>query len=425
MVKAGKRHENAKGPHAPAASTASGRAKCQRSEQNNGNCSNIRGHYVDSGVDEYYANTDNYRNPHEERVREVLRQVLDDFARRSGHVESSRQADGANAFFRVLDLCAGSGEVTAVLLDYESEKLVETVTAEATSKARAMNEARHTFDKAEESTTHRSFLRPFYIQACDPYTHHLYERRIFGSCGMEKLRKQGQASRVQRCLPLSFQDILQGKLALVTSSFGSGAESSVDNSRAAADLNNNFDLIVCSYALHLCPQDQLPMVALLLSDVAKFLLIVTPHKRPVLKPEWGWVRVTKHGDQKEARDAQASADEIIGNEQQKEDSDRVAAEAFSPAFSLPADNVGGAGGSRKSRRAGAAPPYVDDPCEGSQFERARADDSLRAQPESGDEEEVADEEEPGQNELVYYCSGRRTRGILYRSTAFCDGAEGW
>ena len=50
----------------------------------------------------------------------------------------------------------------------------------------------------------------------------------------------------------------------------------------------HYSLIVCSYALHLLAPSRLPRLAFQLSRVAGALLVLTPHKRPNLRPEWGW-----------------------------------------------------------------------------------------------------------------------------------------
>ena len=49
-----------------------------------------------------------------------------------------------------------------------------------------------------------------------------------------------------------------------------------------------YTLIVCSFALHLCEPSRLPAVAQQMSLVAGELLILTPHKRPLIKAAWGW-----------------------------------------------------------------------------------------------------------------------------------------
>lgn len=50
----------------------------------------------------------------------------------------------------------------------------------------------------------------------------------------------------------------------------------------------DYSIIICSFALHLLSESRLPLIAYQLSAIANSLLIITPHKRPHLKPEWGW-----------------------------------------------------------------------------------------------------------------------------------------
>jgi SAM-dependent methyltransferase len=57
---------------------------------------------------------------------------------------------------------------------------------------------------------------------------------------------------------------------------------------AGALAGRHYDTIVCSFALHLVESSRLPALALQISLVADHLLILTPHKRPAIKPEWGW-----------------------------------------------------------------------------------------------------------------------------------------
>ena len=49
-----------------------------------------------------------------------------------------------------------------------------------------------------------------------------------------------------------------------------------------------YTLIVCSFAMHLLPASRLPSLLFRLAELAPRLLILTPHKRPELKPAWGW-----------------------------------------------------------------------------------------------------------------------------------------
>jgi len=50
----------------------------------------------------------------------------------------------------------------------------------------------------------------------------------------------------------------------------------------------SYSLIVCSYALHLLEESRLPRLAYQLSLASPALLVLTPHKRPHLRTEWGW-----------------------------------------------------------------------------------------------------------------------------------------
>ncbi|MCA9270355.1 MAG: class I SAM-dependent methyltransferase [Planctomycetales bacterium] len=86
------------------------------------------------------------------------------------------------------------------------------------------------------------------VVGIDPFTHEAYAART------------GQAAR-----PLTFEAIAAGALS-----------------------GERFSLIVCSYALHLLAPSRLPQLMLALSQVAPSLLILSPHKRPVVRDDWGW-----------------------------------------------------------------------------------------------------------------------------------------
>jgi SAM-dependent methyltransferase len=60
---------------------------------------------------------------------------------------------------------------------------------------------------------------------------------------------------------------------------------------AGALAGRRYSLIVCSYALHLLEPSRLPGLAYTLSRLAPALLVLTPHKRPDLRVEWGWALV--------------------------------------------------------------------------------------------------------------------------------------
>lgn len=86
------------------------------------------------------------------------------------------------------------------------------------------------------------------IDGCDPYLFDLYQRRT--------------GTPAER---FSFEEIAAGALA-----------------------GRGYSLIVCSFALHLAEPSRLAAVCYQLSLASPALLVLTPHKRPLLRPEWGW-----------------------------------------------------------------------------------------------------------------------------------------
>lgn len=154
----------------------------------------IRSRYEDVGVDAFYRDEgSDYRNPHEEAIGKLLAEAI-----------AAWDIDLA----KVLDLAAGSGEITLALRGLGARR----------------------------------------VSGIDPYTFDAYRRRT--GTGAEKF---------------TFADIAAGALR-----------------------SRRYSLIVCSFALHLCEPSRLPGVAQELSLIAPALLIITPHKRPVIRPAWGW-----------------------------------------------------------------------------------------------------------------------------------------
>lgn len=51
----------------------------------------------------------------------------------------------------------------------------------------------------------------------------------------------------------------------------------------------HYSVIVCSYALHLCPKSRLPGLLWQLSQASDTLVVITPHKKPEIKPQTGWI----------------------------------------------------------------------------------------------------------------------------------------
>ncbi|WOO40701.1 class I SAM-dependent methyltransferase [Rubellicoccus peritrichatus] len=86
------------------------------------------------------------------------------------------------------------------------------------------------------------------VGGIDPYTYEAYKKRIGRDA--ERFR---------------FEDIAAGCLA-----------------------ERSYDLIVCSFAMHLIEPSWLPRLCTQLSLIAPRLFIITPHKRPHIRSEWFW-----------------------------------------------------------------------------------------------------------------------------------------
>jgi SAM-dependent methyltransferase len=54
-----------------------------------------------------------------------------------------------------------------------------------------------------------------------------------------------------------------------------------------------YSLVVCSFALHLVEASRLPTLCYQLARVSPKLVILTPHKRPVIQQSWGWMLETE------------------------------------------------------------------------------------------------------------------------------------
>lgn len=57
---------------------------------------------------------------------------------------------------------------------------------------------------------------------------------------------------------------------------------------AGALAGRRYSLVACSFSMHLIDESWLPALLFQLAQLSDGLLIVTPHKRPELKAEWGW-----------------------------------------------------------------------------------------------------------------------------------------
>ncbi|TPX66607.1 hypothetical protein SpCBS45565_g04376 [Spizellomyces sp. 'palustris'] len=228
------------------------------------NHNSMRENYETYGVGNYYSQVAaTYRNPHAEGVRNVVWGWMDTWWDKEG---KEGEAGGS----RVLDMAAGSGEVTLALLGWVERKqsgqtvrvkgLVRGAQGGVHPSAVTPSDpslpapiTRDTRSPGEPSPAPSSNpITPIlHITATDPYTSPAYT-----------------AQTTLPCLPLSFQDIANGTLP-----------------------EAQYTHIICSYALHLV-KDSSELFALLweLSTKSRYLVVIAPGKRPEIREGWGWRR---------------------------------------------------------------------------------------------------------------------------------------
>lgn len=87
------------------------------------------------------------------------------------------------------------------------------------------------------------------VDACDPYTYEAYARR----CGRQAHR-------------WSFEDVAEGIL----------------------DAEEPYDVLLCSFCLHLLDRSWLSLTLSAMARAARLLIVLTPHKRPTIDKRTGW-----------------------------------------------------------------------------------------------------------------------------------------
>ncbi|GAA5904168.1 hypothetical protein JCM8208_003468 [Rhodotorula glutinis] len=250
----------------------------------------MRDNYGTHGVDNYYRMVqESYRNPHYLGLRRVLTTFMDQYV-----------AQEKPKRIRVLDLAAGSGEATEILLQWKSARWPSAAPAPASADAAdapppALAPApapapppsaspapplssRPPFIPPARRFPQRAVARPtrpsaqpslpepeLSIVATDPFTAPAYRTRT----GLP-------------CSELSFADVAAGQLPPPSRSGPSdGDDAPVEP----------YDLVIISFALHLVESSS-ELWALLdeLSKRARWLCVTGPHKKPDVKDSWGWRR---------------------------------------------------------------------------------------------------------------------------------------
>ncbi|WVQ90971.1 hypothetical protein IAS59_004758 [Cryptococcus gattii] len=272
----------------------------------------MRDNYNEHGVDEYYRKVAaTYRNPFYPGIKKVVWTFMNRWWEAEGRDMFSQDEKRGKKSLKVLDMAAGSGEATLCLLEWARTGLAST-SAGATSSTSQPNVSIPDPLALLRSTPSSAPARPAFVppNARRPIAPpsrptafakgNSQGKQVFGSMIPPKLpngfeidviatdpyTSPAYTERTSRpCHSLSFTDLAQGFLPPI----------SVETSSRSGVANNNsepvWDIIVCSFALHLVTNPS-ELFALLfeLSGKARWLIVVAPHKKPEIKETWGWAR---------------------------------------------------------------------------------------------------------------------------------------
>lgn len=182
------------------------------------------------------------------------------------------KAEGSAAprTIRILDLACGSGEVTEALDNwlrtaYYNGMEISEQTSQPIHRRKLWQQSPPGIRKSEFTME---------ICASDPFTSPAYEARV-----------------KRKCATLSFQDIANGSIPDCFSTLGDDIirETSEAIEHGEQTEQRPLDMIICSFALHLVETpSQLFGLLWELSQKARWLVVIAPHKKPEMKYGWGW-----------------------------------------------------------------------------------------------------------------------------------------
>ncbi|KAL4251896.1 hypothetical protein ABKN59_002680 [Abortiporus biennis] len=237
----------------------------------------MRDNYSEYGVDEYYKKVGTtYRNPHYPGIRYCMFLWLNKWWRNE---HEARDLEGRSRRFTIFDMACGHGEVSEAFMEWwklgkaaNNPQPQDSVTGVPPSVSPALSIHRKRLAGIYPPSIPSELQTPRII-AADPYTAEAYKNRV----------------RLE-CSTLSFKEISEGGInALLsgksTSSISSGEELESESSTEIIEMT------ICSFALHLIESSSELFASLWeLSLKCRWLVILAPHKKPEIKPGWGWVK---------------------------------------------------------------------------------------------------------------------------------------
>jgi len=224
----------------------------------------MRDNYAEHGVDDYYKKVGaTYRNPHFPGVRACIFLWLNKWW------QEEQERIGLDRVC-VFDMACGSGEATVAFMEWWKQGK-----ASAYSPTRSTVSIPRKKSPIPDPPSLSSELPTPQILAADPFTAEAFKTRT-----------------TLNCSTWSFQQIADGALAdlLIVSASSSGSTLDKGGREEIQD-QRLVEMTICSFALHLIESPS-ELFALLweLSSKSRWLIVLAPHKRPEIKPGWGWMK---------------------------------------------------------------------------------------------------------------------------------------
>jgi hypothetical protein len=199
----------------------------------------MKENYENVGIDEYYIqHGTSYRNPHFYAIQNGCGMLLNELFGQYW-VE-----DGLHPTIKLLDLAAGSGEATLAIHHWVQKQSARIAEGHEPSVCNGRAIARPSVLVPSKPILPS---KQFQLIGCDPYTQSAFQARIG-----------------KPCYPWSFQTFANG------------------------DISITFDIVICSFALHLLNSSQLFTTLYALASQARYLLVLSPHKKPTIENRMGW-----------------------------------------------------------------------------------------------------------------------------------------
>ena len=199
----------------------------------------IRSKYEELGVEKFYQQQGHsYQNPHESKLNITLITLLNDV----------NNFDNLNNLINSCCFSNFSSSVSSFSLSSSNKQSILRVMDLCCGSGEGTRAFNSWCDKLNNNNNNNKscFIE---IIGIDPYTFELYKN------------KTGY-----KALNFSFLDIVKGKLL----EYG------------------YYNICICSFALHLAEHSVLADVLRILSQQVFYLVILTPHKRPVIEEKNGW-----------------------------------------------------------------------------------------------------------------------------------------